>query len=195
MRDILRLIDSALPLGALFIILPLVKQYPFLEPQAGLLDRLARACREAFGSDKVTDSLLKAASGRYAVGPSAPFSLTTAAAIALSDEAVANDPQTRFRRDMLVVGHLAHSLARRVLEPIVVPKIAAGWAAVLKDQSFALRAPAINCPDMEAAVTSIDTSGLKGAARLILAAAPAVGYELDAGWEELLVRIGGMTSV
>ena len=113
----------------------------------------------------------------------------------MSDEAVANDLQTRFRRDMFVVGHLAQSLARRVLEPIVVPKIAAGWAAVLEDQSFALRAPAINCPDMEAAVTSIDTSGLKGAARLILAAAPAVGYELDAGWEELLVRIGSMTSV
>ena len=49
------------------------------EPQAGLLDRLARTCREAFGGDKVTDSLLKAASGRYAVGPSAPFSLANRA--------------------------------------------------------------------------------------------------------------------
>ncbi len=165
------------------------------EPQAGLLDRLARTCREAFGRDTVADSLMKATSGIYAVGPSAPLSVTTAAAIALSDEAVANDPETRFRRDMHLVGHLAQSMARRVLEPIVAPKIAAGWVVVLKDQRYALRAPTINCPDIEAAVASIGTSGLKGAARLILAAAPAVGYQLDAGWEELLMKVGAETSV
>jgi len=165
------------------------------ELEAELIDRLTHTCRQAFGDEKVANHLLKAASGIYAVGPTAPFSVSTARAIALPDEAVANDPQTRFRRDMLLVIHISNSLARRVLEPIVVPQIAAGWTAVLKDQRYALRAPAQNCPDIEAAATSIATSGLEGAARLILAAAPAVGHKLSHGWVDSLSTIGGITSV
>ena len=81
------------------------------------------------------------------------------------------------------------SLAQRVLEPLVVSTIVRGWTTVLESQRFALRAPAKNCPAIQKTIASMEKDGIRGAARLLLTAAPAVAFELGADWEELLKRV------
>jgi len=152
---------------------------------------LRRACANVFGSDELADSVLKAASGLYAVGPAAPLAVATAGALAIPKEGVADAPSVRFYRDMMIIARVAQSFARRLLEPNVVQSIATGWTVVLARQRFRLRNPDRHRPAIEAAISSMSASGLRGAAQLILAAAPAVNHDFDVGWEELLKRVAG----
>lgn len=154
-----------------------------------IVDSLAQACATAFGGHQVVETFFKAASGRYAVGPDAPLSFLTVAAIARLQENLAGNPRSRFQRDLILVVHVSQSLARRVLEPLVVSTIVRGWTSVLESERFALRAPVKNCPAIEESIASMEKDGIRGAARLILAAAPAVAFELGANWEELLKRV------
>ena len=59
------------------------------------------------------------------------------------------------------------------------------------NESFALRLPTRYLPELEAAVGDLRTVGLKAAARLLLAAAPAVNVPLSPSWEQLLHQIAG----
>ncbi|MGM4988958.1 hypothetical protein [Tardiphaga sp. 841_E9_N1_2] len=92
---------------------------------------------------------------------------------------------------MLLVSHAALSLCRRVIEPVVVPIVAEGWSAVLEKEGFALRSPMQHRPAMEAAINEIPKVGLRAAADLLLATAPAVGVPLSQSWEQLLRQISG----
>ncbi|MCH7855078.1 MAG: hypothetical protein IIB76_12205 [Proteobacteria bacterium] len=163
------------------------------EWSAEAVDALAQACAIAFGGSQVVDTFFKAASGRYAVGPDAPFSFLTVAAIARPQEKLAGNPRSRFQRDLFLVWHVAQSLAQRVLEPLVVSTIVRGWTSVLESERFALRAPVKNCPDIEESIASMEKDGIRGAARLLLAAASAVAFEIGANWEELLKRVARST--
>jgi hypothetical protein len=42
------------------------------------------------------------------------------------------NPRARFEDDLLLVSHTAHSLARRILEPLILPHIMKGWSIVRK---------------------------------------------------------------
>ena len=101
------------------------------------------------------------------------------------------NPRLRFGRDLLLVSHTAHSFARRRLEPVVVPIVAEGWSTVLENESFALRSPMQHRRAIEAAVNEMPRFGLKAAARLLVAAAPAVGASLSGSWEQVLRQIIG----
>jgi hypothetical protein len=53
--------------------------------------------------------------------------LALAASLAAMPD-LGGNPRARFERDLLLVSHTAHSLARRVIEPIVVRIIVEGWS-------------------------------------------------------------------
>jgi hypothetical protein len=104
---------------------------------------------------------------------------------------LSGNPRVRFERDLLLVSHTAQSLARRVIEPVVVSIIAEGWSIVLSNEGFALRSPMQHAPAIEAALSDMKSLGLKAAARLLLAAAPTVKASLSESWEQLLRQISG----
>src|SRR5262249_38136159 len=133
--------------------------------------------------------ILRAASGQP-LG-SRPLPSTALAASLASDPDLKGDPKARFERDLLLISHLAISLARRVLAPLVVPLLEEGWSTVVKEETFALRSPFRYVPAIEAAIERMKSSGLKGAARLMLATASAVGASLSEGWVQHLCQISG----
>lgn len=155
-----------------------------------LLDKLRAAWVRAVGDETLMDAVLKAATGRYAVGGAAPFNVGVAFAAARGDEQIADDPALRFHRDMMLVGHISQSMARRALEPLVVPILQQGWTHVLASQRFRLRAPSQNCPAIEQAVAELPVDGLRAAARLIIAAAPSVGETVTGSWQTVLGVLG-----
>ncbi len=154
-----------------------------------LPDRLRAACGKVFGNEAGMDAVLKAATGRYAIGPTEPLNHSIAAAASRTDEELAIDPSIRFNRDMLFVGHLSQSIARHALETLIVPVLQRGWADVLANQRFRLRAPTRCCPVIEDAIAAVPKHGLPAAARLVLAAATAVGESLPESWETMLVAL------
>jgi hypothetical protein len=155
-----------------------------------LLDLIDAACAAAWGNSASIADILKAASGLDA--PRSDASAATALAARLNPTFdPKGNPAIRFLRDQLLVCHTAASLARRVLEPIVVTEVVEGWSRVLADEGFALRAPLEHAPAIEAAISDTRSSGLSGAARLLLAAAPATNAQPGEKWVELLRRISG----
>jgi hypothetical protein len=156
---------------------------------AGLVIRMEAACKATWGDPSIiADTTLAASTGA--------FSDTSSTTVALAAKLGANrdlrgNPRARFERDLLLISHTAHSLARRVIEPIVVAIIAEGWSEVVANESFALRSPMRYVPELEAALGDMRTVGLKAAARLLLAAAPAVNVPLSPSWEQLLHQIAG----
>jgi hypothetical protein len=160
--------------------------------EAELPSRISVACVTAWGDSTPISDILGAASD--ATGERSP---TTAAALAAAlafPSDLAGNPRARFERDLILIYHLAHSLARRVLEPLVVPHIVEGWTTVVRDESFALRAPFRHVPAIKAAIAETEATGLKGAAKIILAAAPAVRVSLTDAWIEPLRLISGGAS-
>jgi hypothetical protein len=72
--------------------------------------------------------------------------------------------------------------------------IVEGWTRVLKNESFTLRAPLQHSPAIEAAIAETKASGVRGAAGIILAAAPAVKVSLPEHWIKTLQQISGGVS-
>ena len=160
--------------------------------EARLASRIGVACATAWGdSTSISDILEAASDGR--VERNSATAVTLAAALAFPP-VLAGNPRTRFERDLLLIYHLAHSSARRLLEPLVVPHIVESWTTVVRDEGFALRAPLQHVPAIEAAVAETEATGLKGAAKIILAAAPAVRASLTEAWIKLLRLISGGAS-
>jgi hypothetical protein len=160
--------------------------------EAGLASRIGVACATAWGDNTPISDILEAASDARAERNSAT-AVALAAALAFPS-VLAGNPRARFERDLLLIYHLAHSSARRILEPLVVPHIVEGWTTVVRDEGFALRAPLQHVPAIEAVVAETEATGLKGAAKIILAAAPAVRASLTEAWIKLLRLISGGAS-
>ena len=156
---------------------------------AGLVARMEAACKATWGDPSIiADTTLAASTGAF----SDTSSTTVALAVKLgANRDLRGNPRARFERDLLLISHTAHSLARRVIEPIVVAMIAEGWSEAVANESFALRSPMRYVPELEAALGDMRTVGLKAAARLLLAAAPAVNVPLSPSWEQLLHQIAG----
>src|SRR5262249_17618341 len=154
-----------------------------------LVSNMEAACAAAWGdSAPIADIINAASTGRVEGTPSTSVAL--AASLASMPDLRGN-PRARFERDLLLIFHTALSLARRGLEPVIVPIIEEGWSTVSSDESFALRSPMQHVPAIAAAIGDMKSVGLKAAARLILAAAPAVKVSLSESWEQLLHRISG----
>lgn len=159
---------------------------------AGFIARVEASCIEAWGDvGPVADVIGAASSGAANGAPSTTVAL--AASLATMPDLKGN-PRARFEWDLLLVSHTAHSLARRVLEPVVVPIVADGWSTVLDNEGFALRSPIQHRPAIEAALKEMPTRGLKAAAHLLIAAAPAVSASLSGNWERLLGQISGSSA-
>jgi hypothetical protein len=152
-----------------------------------LVGQVEAACRANWGDTAMISEILRAASGER-IDDSPAASAALAARLA-SEPDLKGNPRARFERDLLLISHVAYSLARRVLEPLLIPKIVEGWSSVLRDETFALWAPLQYAPAIETAVVEMQTSGLKRAARLMLVAAPAVRASLSVSWIELLQKI------
>jgi hypothetical protein len=157
-------------------------------------EEVRRAAADVLGSSAIIGDVLDAAAGGEIETP-------PSAAVALASRLARNadmrgDPGARFDRDLLLVCHAGSSLCRRVLEPVAVDEIVGGWSNVVANEGFALRSTIIYGPRITAAVEEARVAGLKGAARLFLAAAPAVRRERmlsdgPDGWRQLLLRIIG----
>jgi len=153
-----------------------------------VIARLRQPCAEAFGSSDLADDMLKAAAGLYALNATTPFPYSVAAVLRRTDEQL-TDPVLRYNRDMILVAHVAQSLARHALEILLVPFLERGWRDVLERQRFRLRNPEKYCPAIEEAVVALPKEGLRAAARLIIAAAPAVGEVLSDSWRAMLRKV------
>jgi hypothetical protein len=140
------------------------------------------------GFDEAED-FFRASTGIYAIGSSAALPVKTVAAIARTGVESQCDPRLRFDCDLLLLIHLAQSPARRALEGPLTSAIAAEWSRIVANQRFALSAPDRNIPDIEAALRTIPTTGIRGFAQLILAASPAVGHKFDDQWAAFLSKI------
>lgn len=160
---------------------------------AELVSRIERACVAAWGDSASISDILRAASGHTVDGE--PVAIVALAASLASPPDLRGNPRARFERDLLLIFHAAHSLARRVLEPLLVAEIVEGWSIVSKSESFALRAPMQHTPAIEAAISDTKSSGLRGAARLMLAASPAVRTSLTENWIQLMRQISGDESL
>jgi hypothetical protein len=149
-----------------------------------LVVRMQTACAATWGDISAVAPIFTAASGECTGNQSAP---APALAEFLRPEFnPIGAPVERLRRDLLLVYYTSISSARRVLEPLVVSELADGWSAVVENESFALRAPLQHTPPIQEAIAEMRTSGLKGAARLLQAAAPAARFPLGSRWEEFL---------
>ncbi|MGA2794449.1 MAG: hypothetical protein ABSE69_13120 [Roseiarcus sp.] len=160
---------------------------------AEFVTRIEAACVAAWGDvAAIADIIGAASSGAISSAPSTTVALAASLA-AMPD--LRGNPRARFERDLLLVSHTAYSLARRVIEPVVVSIVAEEWSTVLNDESFALRSPMQHTPAIEAALSNMNSLGLKAAASLLLAAAPAVRAPLSESWEQLLRQISGNSSI
>jgi hypothetical protein len=162
---------------------------------ADLLDRLGEAWSRIIGDGSLIASVLKAGTGRYAVGSSATFNVWVASLLAKQDDQIAASPNLRFRRDMVLVVHLSNSLACRVLEPLLVSAMQSGWTDVIAKQSFLLRSPMQYCSAIEAALAELPLYGLRAAARVILAVAPSVDVVMPEDWASLLSKIANQRAM
>jgi hypothetical protein len=154
---------------------------------AGFVARVEAACKAVWGDAAVIADIVGAASNGTVSGTPSTTVALAAGLGAMHD--LRGNPRARFERDLLLVSHAAHTLARRIIEPIVVPIIGGGWGEVVANETFALRSPIQYVPEIETAVRDMRTLGLKAAARLLLAAAPAVNVPLSSNWEQLLRQI------
>lgn len=150
------------------------------------LKDLGIACDEAFGAPSIAEPVLRAASGIYAIGNGAQLPVALAHYLRRSDAELKSDPGMRFTRDILLTAHVASSVAYSALAEPASTKMASGWQDVLATQRFVLRSPALHCPDMEAAVRQVPATGIRGIARLLLAAVPALGVQLSDTWADVL---------
>jgi hypothetical protein len=153
-----------------------------------VLTRLAVACRSAWGTDALIADIIRAASGDFSnPGPDNSAGL----AARLSQESrLRGNPRARFDRDLLLVSHVGYSLARHVLEPLIIPQLIKGWTRVVKDEGFLLRAPLRHLPAIENALADVPNGGVRAAARMLRAVAPSVGTLLGDAWTQMLRRIG-----
>jgi hypothetical protein len=158
------------------------------EHGAEVLERLRTGYRSAWGQDSVTEDILEAASGTRTITPGVSAAIALAATFAPGFD-LKGEPTARLRRDLLLVAHVSHSCARNILEPPVIEELTNGWSMVLAEETFALRLPLLHGSDIEAAIAEMRSSGLRGAARLILAAAPAARFTLDEKWIKFLQLI------
>lgn len=159
--------------------------------ETDLLSRIDSACRAAWGDNAPILDILEAASGT-SVDRNPNSAAALAASIAFPQDLVGT-PRRRFERDLLLVYYLGHSFARGVLEQIIVPQILEGWTTVTTNEGFALRAPLQHVPVIEAAIAETRTTGVKGAAKLVLAAAPAVRASLTEAWIKPLRLLSGQS--
>ena len=152
-------------------------------------EELERAAADVLRSRAIIGDVLDAAAGR-------PIENSPSAAVALAARLARNadlrgDPGARFDRDLLLVGHAGPSFCRRALEPVIVEEIVSGWSNVIANERFVLRSPLSHVPQIAAAIADARSTGLKGAARILLAAAPAVRREPSDMWREFLLAIIG----
>jgi tetratricopeptide (TPR) repeat protein len=150
---------------------------------------LRRSADVILGRNRALNSIVDAASGNADVRDTELTSAVYAAAVAISEKAADSNLSVRFYRDMMTLGHITKSFVNGVLSSSFAPRMALGWRHVLDDQQFMLRSPASNVPAIEAALKRMQEPNLAGAARLLLAAEPAVGYRYGEGWREFLGRI------
>jgi hypothetical protein len=153
-------------------------------------DIFRKAVETNFGDDSICEPLI-AASRRNTCDANAPWPILTCSLFSLlrGDEDIM--PTNRYMRDLYLAHHVANSLSRHVLEPLIVERLVAGWTRVLEEQRFALTTPRVFVPEIAAAIQSIREIGLRGAPALFLAAAPAVSVTLTQEWDAFLRKLRG----
>ena len=116
---------------------------------ARIVEALHAETHAVFGIQPQLELIFDAASQLYAVGPDAARAVMLANGIAIASSTVEREPSRRYHRDMMLIMHVIHSLARAELELGVAKMITAGWASVLEHQRFLLKNLGITAPAIE----------------------------------------------
>jgi len=156
---------------------------------ASLPDRIRTACAATWGDSSCIADILAATSSSSSTKADTAASQLTAMLVPTFDPR--GKPKARFRRDLLLLDYMIQSSARRLLEPLVVGVITEGWSAAVEQEGFALRAPLQHAPAIQAAIVEARRSGLRGAARVLIATSPAVGFQLSQEWLTVLRQLSG----
>ena len=142
-----------------------------------------------FGTQPQLELLFDSASQLFFVGPDASRAVVLANGIAIDSSAVEREPSRRYHRDMMVIMHVIHSLARAELEPGVAKMITTGWASVIEHQRFLLKNAGRDAPDIEDAIIRADPPTLASTAALLLAARYTITHRFEEGWFNTLKSV------
>lgn len=156
--------------------------------EARQVKQLREALRSVLGYEAQIEAVLSAASSRLGPGDHST-QVVVAQIFRLSPEAIAEDPSTRWSRDVLALQHVAHSFARDILQPLLVENVLSGWGSVIQNQRFLLAAPMRNVTHIETALVDCRNEGLPGVAKILLAAMPAVNSDPPSSWLDALNRV------
>jgi tetratricopeptide (TPR) repeat protein len=157
-------------------------------------DIFRKAVETHFGDESICEPLI-AASKRNTCDANAPWPILACSLFSFLRGEEDIMPANRYMRDLYLVHHVANSLSRHVLEPLIVERLVTGWTRVLEEQRFALTTPRVFVGEIAAAIQSIREIGLRGTPALFLAAAPAVSVTLTQEWDAFLLKLQGPISL
>jgi hypothetical protein len=150
---------------------------------AHFLDDLRKSAASIFGNMSSIEAIIKAASGNYAIGPSAPRNIMLVGGIATKEEKVGDDPGLRLYRDVTTLHHLLMSFGKDVLLSSAIRRIIDGWKNVWDHQRFRLRQSGLH----EKAITdaleeALKTQSLAATGRLVTEMSAVTNHQLADGW-------------
>jgi hypothetical protein len=118
----------------------------------------------------------------------APVQSRLAAAVFLAVSA--GTPDELFLATATLVTGYAGAVWRRDVEKAIEVLVSRGWRDMVRDQRFALRAPTLVAPAVEAACGDGSVTGLTKCARIVLAAHPGTSVRVAPEALEALRRLG-----
>lgn len=149
---------------------------------AEFLPLLEREVVANYGRLPELEAVIKSASGRYAVGSASPFFVIAAQAIVGGEDSLRKSPLARLHRDLMMLSHLLHSVARNDLAPVAATRVYSGWRWVWDNQRFLLKASVTSEAEIEAALEQAAQGKLSGAAALLVSISNLVDHKYADGW-------------
>jgi hypothetical protein len=105
-------------------------------------------------------------------------------------------PEDRFVANLfLILNRTVYAIWRAETENIVAELVAEAWSTIAESQRFSLLAPATNAPRILAATRDTSTSGLRKAARILLAAQCAINVRVQDEVSQQLLALARVTDV
>jgi hypothetical protein len=155
---------------------------------------IAVAVESQWGNSSIVDPLIAASKGEP-IDEAADWPVNASAQIPLLVDERGLMPAARLVRDLYLVHQTANSMARRILEPLVLQRVSSGWTHVMEHQRFALRMPNRSISTIEESLRALMVGGIRRARKFFDAAAPAVGVTLPHNWRTFLDQLANVRSV
>ncbi|ULJ73009.1 hypothetical protein [Rhizobium gallicum] len=154
---------------------------------------LRTAARSVFGNDDGIGAVIDVAEGKTPTESNISMPMAHARVMAVTEEQVLGHPSVRFQRDVRLLQFVVQSAAFHAHLPSLATKFVKDWRFVIESQRFMLKMPRRLAPEVEMALSILETdpSGAN-VARLLSAVSPLVGQDLDASLDDALKRSSGV---